>query len=429
MPFEVIFDESGNEEVSVIVASLESEFKGVLDLVAGFSKGFTLQFVVIPLVTSTLIDQDGNLGAIVALDQFGGIIGLSGFDASQIAIESDLSPWSLSGVRNRSESRNGLVHAGVLEEQTESTVTTHTVTSDTNSASINGEDGVDQFGEFLGYVGVHVVVLLPFISGSINVETGARTKAEGFVLSFNINASGTGIGEDNSDAVLGSELGETTLNKSVFVSAGQTAQEVEHGGKGSTSLGRLREIDGEGHLALGSVTPVLQSLNISSVTSHIGIDAELRSLNSLSFVDDNDSTDAITGVESINRFINLVDTLNDVGDVRVEGSFTSQDLVDELRNFSSALPATESGTFPVTTSDELEGTSGNFLASSGDTDDATFTVTTVGKLEGISHDLDVASAVKSVVVTPLLLAQKVVLDGLVLKFKRVDALVATDLLG
>jgi len=308
-------------------------------------------------------------------------------------------------------------------------VTTHTVTSDTNSGSINGKDGVDQFGEFLGHVGIHVVVLLPFISGSINVETGARTKAEGFVLSFNINASGTGIGEDNSDAVLGSELGETTLDKSVFISAGQTAQEVEHWGKGSTSLGRLREIDGEGHLALGSVTPVLQSLDISSVTSHIGIDAELRSLNSLSFVDDNDSTDAITGVESINRFINLVDTLDDVGDVGIEGSFTSQDRVYELRNFSSALPATESGTFPVTTSDELEGTSGDLLASSSDTDDATFTVTTVGKLEGISHDLDITSAVKSVVVTPFLLAQKVVLDGLVLKFKRVDALVATDLLG
>jgi len=117
MPFEVIFEESGNEEVSVIVASLESEFKGVLDLVAGFSKGFTLQFVVIPLVTSTLIDQDGNLGASVALDQLSSIVCLSGFDASQIAVEGDLSPWSLSGVRNRSESRNGLVHAGFLKNK------------------------------------------------------------------------------------------------------------------------------------------------------------------------------------------------------------------------------------------------------------------------------------------------------------------------
>jgi len=303
------------------------------------------------------------------------------------------------------------------------------VASDTDSGSINGEEGVDQFGEFLGDIGIHIVVLLPFISGGVNIETGARTETESIVLAFNFNSSGAGIGEDNSEAVLGSELSETTLNKTILISAGQTGQEIEDRGKGSASLGGFRDVDGEGHFALSSRTPVLQSLDITAVTLHIGIDVDLGGFNGFSFVDDNDSTDAVTRVEGINGFVDLVETLDDVGDVRVKGSFTSHDLSDELGNFSSALPATESGTFPVTTSNELEGTGGDFLASSGNTDNATFTETTVAKFKSVSHDFDVTSAVESVVVAPLFLAKEVVLDVGVLEFKRVHTVVTTEFLG
>jgi hypothetical protein len=427
MPFEVIFDESGNEEISMIITSLESEFKRIVSLITGFSKGFTSQFIGVPHITSTLIDQNGNLRSIVTLDQFGGIVFLSCFNTPQISLESNLTPRSLSGVSNRSESRNRLVHAGVLQEQGEGTVTSHTVASDTNSSSVNREEGVDQFREFLGDIGVHVVVLLIFISGGVNVETGARTETESVVLAFDFNASGGGIGEDDSEAVLGGELSEATLNKTILISAGQTGQEVEDRGKRGASLGRFGEVDGEGHFALSGVTPVLQSLDITAVTLHVGVDVDLGSLNGFSFVDDNDSTNAVTRVESVNGFVDLFETLDDVGDVGIEGSFTSHDLSDELRNFSSALPATESGTFPVTTSNELEGTSGDFLASSGDTDDARFTETSVAKLKSVSHDLDVTSTVESVVETPLFLAKKVVLDVGVLEFKRVDTFVTTEL--
>jgi hypothetical protein len=68
MPFEVIIDESGDEEVSMIITSLESEFKRIVSLITGFSKGFTSQFIGVPHVACTLIDQNRNLRSIVTLD-------------------------------------------------------------------------------------------------------------------------------------------------------------------------------------------------------------------------------------------------------------------------------------------------------------------------------------------------------------------------
>ena len=90
-----------------------------------------------------------------------------------------------------------------------------------------------------------------------------------------------------------------------------------------------------------------------------------------------------------------------MGNEIVNCQLTQDNLIDELRNILSCLPSSKGSTFPLSTGDKLEGSSGDFLASGGHTDDAALTETSMGRFKSSPHHTDIASAVISVVDTPL----------------------------
>ena len=109
--------------------------------------------------------------------------------------------------------------------------------------------------------------------------------------------------------------------------------------------------------------------------------------------------------------------------------------LNQTRNFSATLHATESGSAPCTTSDQLEWTSRDLLTSSRDADDGADTPTLVACLKSRTHDVnlqthivstyfihtngenktDVTGAVESVVKASVGYFDEVVLDFLALR--------------
>lgn len=144
--------------------------------------------------------------------------------------------------------------------------------------------------------------------------------------------------------------------------------------------------------------------------------------------DSDDGSEAVSGVEDIDSLVDVGETLDVVGDVLADGEFTSQDTVDELGDLGSGLPASEGGSLPDSSGDELEWSGGNFVSARSDTDNAGLSPTSVSEFEGVSHDLGISCTVESVVVAPLLDGEEVVLNSLpIFEFSWVDEEVATEL--
>ena len=72
---------------------------------------------------------------------------------------------------------------------------------------------------------------------------------------------------------------------------------------------------------------------------------------------------------------------------------------------------------------------GNLLSSSGNTNDDALTPALVASLESGSHDVDVTSAVESVVTATVSHLNELLLDGLVLELHGVNKVGGTELLG
>ena len=72
---------------------------------------------------------------------------------------------------------------------------------------------------------------------------------------------------------------------------------------------------------------------------------------------------------------------------------------------------------------------GDLLSSGGNTNDDALTPALVASLESRSHDVNVTSAVESVVATTVSHLNELLLDGLVLELHRVDEVGSTELLG
>jgi hypothetical protein len=71
-----------------------------------------------------------------------------------------------------------------------STVTTHTVTSDTDAAGVElGELGEDGLGQFLGDVAVHIVACVIRGLCSVDVEASAGAEVISIILAFDVKTA------------------------------------------------------------------------------------------------------------------------------------------------------------------------------------------------------------------------------------------------
>jgi hypothetical protein len=157
------------------------------------------------------------------------------------------------------------------------------------------------------------------------------------------------------------------------------------------------------HGAVQGLAPVLDSLEGSTLVFNAGNNLNLGCLWLRVRRNLNNSSEAITSVKGINRFVDLLKAINVVSDKVIDFQFTNNNLVNKLRNILPCLPTTESGTFPASASHKLEWSSLNFFSSSSDSNNAAFTETSVSSLKSSSHDCNISSAIIGEINTPLLL--------------------------
>merc|ERR1719516_634804 len=111
-------------------------------------------------------------------------------------------------------------------------------------------------------------------------------------------------------------------------------------------------------------------------------------------------------MKSLYCFIDFLQSIHLVSDVRFQSHFSSHGHLDKLGNFGSGFPASKSSSLPVSSSNQLERSGLDLLASCRHTNDTGLSPSSVGDLQSCPHDLHISSTVISIVVAPLLLAQQ-----------------------
>jgi len=123
-------------------------------------------------------------------------------------------------------------------------------------------------------------------------------------------------------------------------------------------------------------------------------------------------TDAVTFVHDFKGLVDLGQSLA-VSDEFINLECAFEIILDKGGQFASSLDATESGSSPYATGDELEWSSGNFLSGSGNTDDDALAPALMASFEGSAHNLDVTGTIESVVAAAIRHFDEVFLDGFV----------------
>lgn len=86
-------------------------------------------------------------------------------------------------------------------------MTTHTVTSNANPASIQLRESLeDNLGQFLSDIAIHIIALVIRSLGSINVETGARAEIISIILALNVQAAYQRISKPTKNTSLSPQL-------------------------------------------------------------------------------------------------------------------------------------------------------------------------------------------------------------------------------
>jgi len=73
----------------------------------------------------------------------------------------------------------------------------HTMPRDCASFRINGENVLNEFRQLLSNVVIHVVMLLPFFSGCIQIEPSATSEIVRIILPINFYVSSACVREHN----------------------------------------------------------------------------------------------------------------------------------------------------------------------------------------------------------------------------------------
>ena len=165
----------------------------------------------------------------------------------------------------------------------------------------------------------------------------------------------------------------------------------------------LRQEDSEGHFAVVAITPMLDLFDVATTSFLCLYNFDLFSSTCiLKFINLNDTTQAGTLVHRVDKFVDLIETIEVVGDILVDWQLTKHHFVDKLGHILSRFPSTEGCSLPLASSDELEWSGFTGLTGSGDSNDRRFTPTTMSSFQGISHHADITRAIESEVDTPLL---------------------------
>lgn len=116
--------------------------------------------------------------ALPALDELSGIVFLPLLPVlTQVTLEGLVAPGALRRVGDRSPGADTLVLAGVLEEQSQCTMSTHRVARDRNSRGINLLKLLeDEVGKLIGDIRLHLVVLAVRVLLGIDVEARSAAK-------------------------------------------------------------------------------------------------------------------------------------------------------------------------------------------------------------------------------------------------------------
>lgn len=117
-----------------------------------------------------------SLWTIVRVNELSGVILLSGLNTSEVVREGFDTPGRLDWVTDRSECTYTQILSRVSKSADKSTMSTHGVTSDRLSGDINIEETIDELGQFLSYVGVHIEMSLVRLLSGVNVESGSQSE-------------------------------------------------------------------------------------------------------------------------------------------------------------------------------------------------------------------------------------------------------------
>mmetsp|Transcript_8509 Transcript_8509/g.26329 ORF Transcript_8509/g.26329 Transcript_8509/m.26329 type:complete len:544 (-) Transcript_8509:763-2394(-) len=129
---------------------------------------------------------------------------------------------------------------------------------------------------------------------------------------------------------------------------------------------------------------------------------------------------AVARVQQLDGIVSLVDAVENLADVVVNGDFALQRALDEVGHVLARLPAAEGGAHPLAPRYQLEWSRGDLLARRRHTDYARLAPAAVRALERGAHHLDIAGAVERVVHAPLGHAHDHLLHGFATTVARVD---------
>merc|ERR1719348_740069 len=109
-----------------------------------------------------------------------------------------------------------------------------------------------------------------------------------------------------------------------------------------------------------------------------------------------------------------------VGEEVLQRHLSSHDCLHKLRDLSPGFPSTKSCSSPFPSSNKLERSGADLLSCSCNTNHNGLSPSSMCNLQGTSHDIDIASAIKSVIITPFLHAKQSSLDISPLTGQTVD---------
>lgn len=228
MMAQVVFDETGDEVIAVVVAVLHAQVERVSGSQCGDLQDLRFELGGQKLVAVALIDEDGQL--------FGGRGDeLAGVPFSplravfaKVTRESLFAPGHDHRVADRREGGKRLVAARIAQGADQRAVAAHRMAADAALVG-NWEAGLDQRRQFVHHVVVHPVMLRPRGLRRVEVETGAMAKIPAAIrIARHVVAARAGVGGDDDHAEFGSNpVGAGFLHESL-VGAAQARKPVEH---------------------------------------------------------------------------------------------------------------------------------------------------------------------------------------------------------
>lgn len=259
---------------------------------------------------------------------------------------------------------------------------THAEASDWHVVLADWEKCGNYSRKLLGNIGEHLEMFLIFIGSSVNVEASRVSEFPIAGNSFNISVSGTSVREYYGNPVLLGMRAKSWFYAKVLMVWSKSSKAVE-GRVWLSSLSinvQIWKVYHKVHEAIHRFTPMWDSVESSSAVSDITSYFDLLLLNLWRSRDFNNCSEAITAMEYINGFIDLLKTVKLMGHILFNRPFSKGCLIDQLWYIFNALPSTESSSKPFSACHQLEWSSWDLFSSLSHTDHAGFSPSSMSSL-------------------------------------------------